>query len=597
MRSSIENYPDFEPVWQPLAPLAMNLADSDVQTQSPVRPRVCDTCIRKKVKCNQARPACSRCTERGENCVYSAKRRRPGPPPGSQRTSSKPRTASVLPGSRRTREEPSVVVDLLPSPPPSVPAAHQPVELRNQDCSPTVFESNREEQLLEAFFDILRDVNPIHDKARFLYDYHNSCCDSALISTITTITEKLTGSVLAANVTSIDTRIDSLLSSTALQESLFTDSPVLDEYRKSCVLAAYEFHQFPGHQSWMRLGSLARMALRTGLDRLEHLRAYQPEWRALSEQDMEEWRAVWWCIYRLDSYSNLASGTPYLISEDLVATAFILRNVSQSFEETDSVPQLLLSSHPENIWKLISTLSSYPGTTIANIHNITTTMMRQVGSLTRVYQVRPVEETNAKITEVERRFSALRLALPPNWLNPKRNAFSGERTLEHHERLVTNLQLWMTRLLLAIFRCCRQHGEEWLRSWEQVLETCQNIVAIAEQWDSSFCIKVDPAIAFVIFTSLIFLDLHEKSIATSGENLQAQIEHDKTVLRFMLEHFATIWTLPRLLSLSFATFSESIQGPLTEQHLKRILLRFEAPLHSRWLQFLSDPQKYLENSQ
>ncbi|KAL2126911.1 hypothetical protein VTI74DRAFT_11637 [Chaetomium olivicolor] len=49
------------------------------------RPRVCDNCIRQKVKCDLGKPRCCRCAERGVACTYSSVRRKPGPAPGSRR--------------------------------------------------------------------------------------------------------------------------------------------------------------------------------------------------------------------------------------------------------------------------------------------------------------------------------------------------------------------------------------------------------------------------------------------------------------------------------------------------------------------------------
>lgn len=390
---------------------------------------------------------------------------------------------------------------------------------------------------------------------------------------------------------------------------LLTSFPSLNQIRQSCVLAFYEFHQFPGHQSWMRIGNLTRMAYRIGLDRLENLRALHSEWRMLDEEVMEEWRSIWWCIYRLDSYSNLSSGTPYLVDEVLINTSLILRDLNCAVQ---APPQVRLSAHIEDLWNLIPHVTSHPETLITNIHNITITMMRQAGHLMRVCLLKSREETIGQIAAVERQLSTLRLALPTSWLNPKRNAFSQESHTDHHARLVTVLHLLMTRLLLSVMCCARQEEDEWLMSWQQVLETCQNIASIAEQWDSHFCVKVDPAISFIIFTALIFLDIQQKSIAISTSALHSQIDHDKTVLRLQLEQFATFWTLPRLLNckrpgvtngkcipakvvlVSRATFNESIPGPLTYRHIKFMLSRFEGPLHPRWLQFLSTPQAFIE---
>ncbi|ORX96764.1 hypothetical protein BCR34DRAFT_607538 [Clohesyomyces aquaticus] len=585
--------PDEAIQWQLPESSVVNPTDSGPQASATGNSRVCDSCIRSSVI--RAVPR-AHAAPRAEKLASI-------PLKGVDLVRSQAHIVvhqhlePILVGRRQLNyEEPSIVTQ-NPSPTTSVSGLSfiRSFEAPNQEApirAPVDIGPTEEQHLLERYFDIVQDANPIYSKERFLSRYRNSLCDSGLISTITTITTKLTRPMSVEESATIDTRLDSLLSSSTVQENLFTDFPSLDQYRKSCVLAIYEFHQFPGHQSWVRIGILTRMAFRTGLDRLENLRKLEPEWRALSKEDMEEWRAIWWCIYRLDSYSNLSSGTPYLVSEDLIATALILCSPSQPMNDAEAPLPVLLSAYSETPWKLLPVITSHPETMYANIHNITIMMMRQVGQITRVAQLRLLGEMSSRITEVERRLAALRLALPPNWLNPKRNAFSHESHVDHHARLVTVLFLLMARLLLAILCCSGQQEEGWLMSWQQVLEICQDIASIAEQWNSLFCVKVDPAVSFIIFTALVFLDLHEKSTATSGPTLQRQIHHDKTVLRLQLEHFANIWTLPRLLSLSYATFSESIPGPLAGRHIKTILLRFEAPLHPRWLQFLSNPQKY-----
>lgn len=341
----------------------------------------------------------------------------------------------------------------------------------------------------------------------------------------------------------LDTRIDQLLSSSLLDGDMFGDSPTLDQFRKACLLAFYEFHQYPGNQSWMRIGKLTRMAYRTGLDRLETLRSIYRDWSAVSREDIEEWRSVWWCIYRLDSYSNLSSGTPYLIEERLVNTAMMAGYHAQ---------EIFLPSHSADLWKLISAVTSNPETLIMNVHIITATVMRQTGLMIRVHFLQAREETISCFPNVESHISTLRQALPPGWLNPRRNAFSNESHVEHHARLVTVLHLRMAQLLLAILNRGKGEESEWIVSWQQVLEACQDIASVAEQWDSSFSLKVDPAISFILFTALIFLDLHKKSTAAVfRSNLLSSIDHHMTVLRLLLEQFACIWTLPKLLACKF----------------------------------------------
>ncbi|KAH8649729.1 hypothetical protein BGZ60DRAFT_422195 [Tricladium varicosporioides] len=568
--------------------------------------RVCDSCIRKKVKCDQRRPTCSRCFDRGETCSYTLIRRKPGPPRSSQRTplSSKSQRSSVLEqGYQNYEDSPQGLSDGL-SPAGSISRTEELVVLerltpmhvespQNTGSSTSLSDkldisAQQEEDLLEKFFDIVQDVNPIFSKALFFHNYRNSTCSRELISTIVPITAKLIGFTFSMNGHMLDACIDQMLSSSLLDGDMFGDSPNLDQFRKACLLAFYEFHQYPGNQSWMRIGKLTRMAYRIGIDRLETLRSANRDWSAISKEDIEEWRSVWWCIYRLDSYSNISSGTPYLIDERLVNTALIV--------SYHAPQEIFLPSQPADLWKLIRAVTLNPETLLMNIHIITATAMRQAGLIMRVHFLQAREETIARLANVERHISALRQALPPGWLNPRRNAFSNESHVNHHARLVTVLHLRMAQLLLAILNRGRGEESEWPMSWQQVLEVCQDIASISEQWDSSFCLKVDPAISFILFTALIFLDLHKKSTAISRSNLLSSIDHHMTVLRLQLEQFAYIWTLPRLLALSFESFSESVPGPLPDRHISFILSRFEAPLHPRWLQFLSSAKEDLDSS-
>ncbi|PYI09365.1 hypothetical protein BO78DRAFT_308365 [Aspergillus sclerotiicarbonarius CBS 121057] len=444
---------------------------------------------------------------------------------------------------------------------------------------------------LERFFDIVHDANPILDKERFLREYRGSLCSQQLVSAIVLITAKLTGTVLPDDGLDLDASIDKLLSSSLLEEEIVGDFPSLDQFRKACILAFYEFHQFPGNQSWMRIGRLTRMAYRIGLDRLEALRVRYDDWKTVSWEDIQEWRSIWWCIYRLDAYSNLSSGTPFLIEDGLIDTSLVLGK--QNSDDPECPQELSLSRQVNSLWKMVPAITAHPETVVQNLQNITISAVRQVGLVARLHFLRPREETVFHLATVEQHLSEVRLSLPPGWLNPRRNAFSAESPASHHSRMISLLLILMAQLLLSILHCGASQGDDWLVNWQRIYQICQDIASVVEQWDSSFCLKVDPAICFTTFTALVFLELHRKSAVTSLFNIESQIDHEKTVLLLQLEQFASVWTLPRLLTLSFKSFSESVRGPLSNRQITLILSRFEAPLHPRWLQFLSSAQQLL----
>lgn len=356
------------------------------------------------------------------------------------------------------------------------------------------------------------------------------------------ITARLTQFAAHDDGPNVDAGLDSILSSSLLEDDLIGDTPSLDQFRKAYILAFYEFHQYPGHHSWMRIGRLTRMAYRIGLDRLECIRVLYPDWSTVSEEDLQEWRALWWRIYRLDTYSNLASGTPYLIDDTAIHTSFILSQAKGALHG------ILLPLNSDGIAELLSAVTSDHETLVNNIHNITIATMRQAGIALRMHMLRWRDGIVAQAANVERQLTTLRLALPPGWLSPRRNAFLNEAPIDHHARLITVFHLRMAQLLLCLVDCGQRGADDWISSWQRILETCQDIAALAGQWDSAFCLAVDPAIAFTIFTTLIFLDLQRKSSTVLDNSLHSSINHDITVLHLQLKHFGSIWTQARLLT-------------------------------------------------
>lgn len=360
------------------------------------------------------------------------------------------------------------------------------------------------------------------------------------------IATKLTHSAGCDGGPDLDAALDSLLNLSLLEDDLVGDALSLDRFRQACILAFYEFHQFPGHHSWLRIGRLTRMAYRIGLDRLDHIRLLYPDWGTVSDEDIQEWRALWWCIYRLDTYSNLALGTPFQIDDTTINTFF-------TFSDTKSTSQgILLPPNSDGLSELLPAITSDRETSLDNIHNVTIAIMRQAGIVLRLHMLRWRAGILAQLAKVERQLNTLRLALPQGWLNPRRNAFSKETPVDHHARLITVFHLRMAQLLISLVDCGQRRADDWLSSWQRILETCQDVAELAGQWDSAFCLMVDPAITFTIFTTLIFLDLHRKSDLLLGDKLRLNIDNDINVLYLLLKHFGAIWTQARLLTCKFS---------------------------------------------
>ncbi|CVL11539.1 uncharacterized protein FPRN_14034 [Fusarium proliferatum] len=485
------------------------------------------------------------------------------------------------------------VVSDLPSETPETPVTSH-TSIGNRSTQNLNILPEEETYLADEYFKSINESIPLFSEAAASNIQHTlSTCSPELAEALLLITAKLLGFKFSSPHFDLDGRIDLILSNTTLQEDTAGDFPSLDLFRKFCLLVFYEFHQFPGQQAWMRIGKIVRLAYWMGLDRLDIIQSVSPEWSNVSDADLQNWKLVWWCVYRLDSYANLSSGTPYQVDERLVNTSLNHQDqLSQGFvapcrlpHDPRSLPDLLL---------FVKTGSE--SSVLFNIHLITVTVLRQFGRAMSMRYLVPHEILTANLLDAERTLSAIRLALPRNFLNPGRNAFMNESNTNHHARLVPVLQLHMAQLLAALASCYYlPEGDDWTLSWQRVLETCQNIAGVAEKWDSNYTLTVDPALSLISLTALVFLDIHKKYTESTNTHLISEIENCELLLLLQLEQFSAHWKLPSLLILSFKSFKESVTGPLSYPHIQLILSRFESPLHPRWLQFLSSAQTHLEN--
>ncbi|KAI1064328.1 hypothetical protein LB506_008014 [Fusarium annulatum] len=568
--------------------------------------RVCDNCIRSKVRCEMIRHFPVPSTDAtGLTAARHAATLRRVVGQGQLLAPVGPHGQSVIERGgilETTQQADSILEDItfsvpvvsdLPSETPETPVTSH-TSIDNRSTQNLNILPEEETYLVDEYFKSINESIPLFSEAAASNIQHTlSTCSPELAEALLLITAKLLGFKFSSPHFDLDGRIDLILSNTTLQEDTAGDFPSLDLFRKFCLLVFYEFHQFPGQQAWMRIGKIVRLAYWMGLDRLDIIQSVSPEWSNVSDADLQNWKLVWWCVYRLDSYANLSSGTPYQVDERLVNTSLNHQDqLSQGF-----VAPCRLPHDPRSLPDLLLFVKTGSESSILfNIHLITVTVLRQFGRAMSMRYLVPHEILTANLLDAERTLSAIRLALPRNFLNPGRNAFMNESNTNHHARLVPVLQLHMAQLLAALASCYYlPEGDDWTLSWQRVLETCQNIAGVAEKWDSNYTLTVDPALSLISLTALVFLDIHKKYTESTNTHLISEIENCELLLLLQLEQFSAHWKLPSLLILSFKSFKESVTGPLSYPHIQLILSRFESPLHPRWLQFLSSAQTHLQN--
>ncbi|KAH7323171.1 hypothetical protein B0I35DRAFT_194070 [Stachybotrys elegans] len=546
------------------------------------------------------RPTCSSCAQRGETCAYSRSRRKPGPPKSSGRSKAASSTltrATQSPARHEgirgvSAEDPathSTAGPDLATGVPYVPQSSNPYSLI--DCG---ISGEEEEYLLNSYFETLHRAMPLFPTLQLPKNFGSSPVKESLKFTIVILTAKLTQFRFSSGRVCIDDEIDRLLSPSNLLSETTRMPPNLERCQKACILAFYEYHQFPGHIACMKIDKLCRLAYWIGLDHLRDPESTGSEAVNFPQMgeivtDIEEWRLVWWAIYRLDCYNSESSGMPFQINEAVISTALVSDQTFKAFPDTQqSSSPIRLPTDGLDLWRVISSIdTASPMASVYNLHTLSVTAIRTICREGRSLAVTRRPFDPEVLRRLERNLATMRLALPANFSNPKRNALSGETRELHQLRLATYLHFLMAQLLLGYVSCIfSEPGEPWRLAWERLLETCQDITRMAQGWDSSYCISSDPTISYIMFTAVIFLDLQKKSTTATPE-LRDDIERCQAVLKLQLEHFSQVWTLPRLILLSVQGLLASFRGPFQPIHIRAILVRCRAPVHPHWLQFLS----------
>ncbi|KAI0203036.1 hypothetical protein F4808DRAFT_418845 [Astrocystis sublimbata] len=590
-----------------------------------LRNRVCDRCIRKKVKCDLQRSGCSRCLEAGSSCTYSAARKKPGPSRGSRRAQKHGTTsvgtastgAQVIQGNRENvlltlgehnfAQESGFVfpetVDYLPQ------AEAQQFEncrlpepmhdLFDPDVNPleSVYPGYSltqecERELLVHFFSEIHPAIPLFRIPHFLKQYDNNLADRKLVVAIVTIAAKILGPINYWKPDDVEVCMQFLLD-TASETASSQHFNSLDSFRLDCLLAYYGFHQCPSSSSWMRISKLARKAYVIGVNQIENPDSCSAfDHTAVTEDDIEDWRYLFWCLYCLDSYSNILIGTPFVVELESINTALLRKPHDQGHGHgiSSSISKIYLPDDIEDLWQTVKAVVSNGTMVNYNIHMITTTILRHAGYILRLRtEGKPLP---TRVTTLQRAIASLRLSLPVRYLNPTRNALSGESCIEHHIRLTNVLHLHMATLIIAIPPRLEKDEAKFMQSWLETLEPCQNIVTVVEQWDNQHSPRIDPAICVIVSSALCFLELHRRSSSDPSDPLASSISRGQHLLLLFLEQFSTMWALPRFLIHQFKEIRDQCKDIILTcaAEIDRGLSRSRTPVHPKSL------QRYLDMS-
>jgi hypothetical protein len=295
--------------------------------------------------------------------------------------------------------------------------------------------------------------------------------DVGLLVTILAITSHIQGLSSLWSSPSLSTCLNQLLTTEDSEMNGIGDSVSLSRFQQAFLLAFYEFHQYPGRKSWTRVGKLTRDSYEWGLHQLDHPSQCQLYNNDLMHVDVrEEWRRLWWCIYCLDSYCNITALTPFIIDLEGVRTALIPADATRMHQKA-----VFLPLDTDKLWETCKEVSLNPGEYYRNVHIVTTTLLRKAGKLLRLSAQNPGLRTKESFTILDEHLSAVRLALPSRFFSVSRDIVKNESQAEHHARLICNLHMHTTRLLILMTRRFEGDEERWRQDWAASLECCEGV--------------------------------------------------------------------------------------------------------------------------
>ncbi|KAF2964013.1 hypothetical protein GQX73_g9565 [Xylaria multiplex] len=361
------------------------------------------------------RPDCSRCLEAGSPCTYSAERKRPGPPRGLPRQKRRNILAispSIEPQfAQRDQADTFLSLDqdsLAHGPGIIPPDTIEGLYLSQGEVGgfesfslpdPTardaliaeVVQSNsqypgyslsheQERDLLVHFFGEVHPAIPLFRIDHFLKKYDDGLAEKTLLVAIVTVAAKVLGPIGFWEPEDVEQCMKFLLETASPETASRDTHNNLDSFRLECLLAYYEFHQFPGFSSWMRISRLARRAYSVGVNQIDNPELCSAFDRTITTEDeIEDWRYLFWAIYCLDSYSNISVGTPFVVELESINTALARNPHDRAHSLPNSVSKIFLPDDIEDIWKTAKEIVSNGVMINYNLHMVTTTVLRQAG--------------------------------------------------------------------------------------------------------------------------------------------------------------------------------------------------------------------------
>ena len=218
----------------------------------------------------------------------------------------------------------------------------------------------------------------------------------------------------------------------------------LNDVKTAYLLCVFDNTRYPGRKAWYGVGRVVRLAYSLGLDQVDQA-ADDGSDSQLSNTEKEERRYLWWHIWKLDCFSNVAYATPRTIDDDSACTALVTTSREDfTAGRIECSDQIFLDNDYSNAWLLAKKLASSTPGNWSNMYIVANSIIHEAAAIRRRLRLRTGNAAlQIRQDSVENTLTAFRLALPPGFTSTVPMQCEMNQPSSHRLRLEVLIQLQM----------------------------------------------------------------------------------------------------------------------------------------------------------
>lgn len=316
----------------------------------------------------------------------------------------------------------------------------------------------------------------------------------------------------------------------------------LNAVKREFLVALFEYTRSPGLRAWKQAGVMTRTAIGHGLHNMDS----PGNQRLLGEDEAEECRFVWWCIWKLDGCFNGVALTP-LCTDDRFATTYLVSTTVSDFTmgKTQPSSRTRLDLSISGLEQFLRRMNSLDTVALETLCLYFAGLIREYHTLRCRMSTAP-DECRQGLRNIRSTCHIIRNCIPAWFLRPQRNYGKQESPREHRVRLMALLEYNILGINCHLPLAEDDGGTNPLDldRWQQCVGFAQEMVELFRCWDVSYDTHVDPMITCAMWYVSVLLAIHAMAARLINSPLNGERRQMETALAYMvsaLRRFSTWW--------------------------------------------------------